>query len=282
LSEKILRGGARAEWDNGKAMGIVREVMRRARVVEVGGATSYYFDVTTEGDAPGVADFPNLAPPFATFFLESEVPDAEDDREETGIESRGSPESFAVPRSWGVLFDVVDLSERADREGPRRRDPEVAFSEDARWLMGAALFADYSASGEAVGPIAMWQLPIAADGRFEPGTTAYGEPTATLFGAGALELDDRERAVRAANEALKPMLFAICCFHCIRAARRTGEATAGTAARPPRRGLSGGSVAPDLAPVKELLDSEGEARKVGLKGAMRRCRQHFAASSPFS
>lgn len=170
---------------------------------------------------------------------------------------------------------LVRLASRILGEGfgqvPELPDPPPAPG--TLWYLHALLFRE-EADGTLVGPLLKWALPIGPDG------VALTGPH---FGLWRLDADTPERRVLVEGLAasLYPFLLAVALLHCKNVARVPQEPSAKLSRAHERR--HGRPLVRyhvlDFQPMKEVLQREGDAERVGLQRALHICRAHFADST---
>lgn len=81
-----------------------RETVRDVPVVDASNVCSYYFEGTGQEYWDIHRDFPNLAPPFHSFWVECRAP-----RQVVSDEFGTQPWSASDPRAWGVFIESRDF-----------------------------------------------------------------------------------------------------------------------------------------------------------------------------
>lgn len=201
-----------------------------------------------------VGDYPNVAPPWPRFFVESRMPN----------HALGLSEGL---HSCGVLV-------AARRAGPSEA---LAGLEGVRlgWIMMASLVLERR-KGQIEFPAMTWFIPVTLDGTvaINPQTGRLLLPTLVPPGVG--EQEWRGKALDALA-LLHPFLFAISLSHCRNVEVVTREPSAKESRAFQRR--RGDSLVRyhvlQISPMRKVLEHEGTAGEVGLRRAVHICRGHF-------
>jgi hypothetical protein len=185
-----------------------------------------------------------VAPPFDRFF----------------VEFQNVSDNVLDFASWGILFTQQDP--QYDEEG---------------WLLRAVLVGEWR-RGKPVGPVATWFIPLDRNGvLFEGDAGGYG----TIFGTlPEIEAVPQEAAFDYCNglaQLLGAALLTISFLHCrnvdvhlVEPPERLSRKQARQHGHPLTR-----YYVLDIAPMRGVLDIEGEARTKGLRHALHICRGHF-------
>lgn len=263
--------------DQGRAVS-VSEVRERLELLKFGGARQASNDVVTADELDGsvvlsaeeVADywaslpagtrysdvFDVVVPPFDRLFVE--------------FQNRPVP---AAPKlgSWAVLVTSVELEH--DNASVDRSEA-IGDGSSVRWAIGASLIGEFE-KGRPVGALSRWVIRLDHHGKLlsEP------EGLETLF-AFALDLPGAPRdafATSLMQYHLGPALFAISLMHCKNVDLRSIDPPERLSRKNERkygRPLTRYHIL-DIQPMRETLDTEGEAQTKGLRHALHICRGHF-------
>jgi hypothetical protein len=230
---------------------LARSEIEGAVVVSAEEVADYVYMFPSGTDIVGVLD--RVVPPFDLTFVE--------------FQKRPNPFSL---ESWGVLFSA-----------------ELHTSGDG-WTLHGALVGEWK-RGHPVGPLVRWQMRLDATGLIvsaddEAWTLVVGEhpgpPGKLLIVKPEIADVPDDQAYNFASrgiDLLSPGLFSISLMHCKNVALRGID--------PPDR-LSKSHVKKtgnpltryhvlEIAPMRRILDSEGEAQTKGLGHALHICRGHF-------
>lgn len=236
-----------------------------------------------ERQRPDWEAFPNLAPPFPSFWVEAKVP-----RE--GI-ARYSPQAVGMGE-W-TIGSLSSYVERADaqnlakyaRAGWWNAGPAVLPSE-ARWLAFHTLFA----GSNVVAPFEMstWSFAVDAAGRMVKMTSPQGsgyflgtvsDTWERMQQAQGSSPDEQLEDLHSTRGELAVTLLTISLLHCKNVTLRVQPGPAAKSRkknrhRPPR--AAGSYQVIDIDPMRTVLRTEGRSEQVGLGQALHICRGHFA------
>lgn len=199
--------------------------------------------------------------------------------------------------AFGFLFSGADLTDPVDRSqvpdlrlgtvltALRRAPVEVpddVAEREVRWILAAHPVIE-PRKGRPCGPVAEYLFPLGPDGcliRNGDGDTVSVE--------GLVEMDVplghtlEQHLLTRIDSLLLPALFALSLMHCRNVTVRSVEpppALAKKASRHHGRRLTRYHVL-DIAPLREILDGKGEAKRHGLRHALHLCRGHFETFTP--
>jgi hypothetical protein len=220
-------------------------------------------------------DYPNSAPPFGTFFVESSHPGSmvfNNGRETSRMEW--------CPDQWGAMFwadecDGLDFEVWDADDFPPTSHPPVEMRavrlDDARWEVRCILVG-YREERLGILP-AQAIFPIGARGEI------LANPL--VLGAEMSKEDDKAEAASMLHSLLKPLLLSLSFMHCKNVVQ--------VEHRPDReinRERRKAGMKPflryhtiDIEPMKRVLKSEGSIDAVGIKRALHICRGHFSTYS---
>jgi hypothetical protein len=226
----------------------------RSVVIEASNVAEYFYAGTDQEDW-SLADFPCLAPPYETMFIEMRRP--------TRIVSEltGVTRSDRLPWRWGVLV-------RASADDPTGH----LRGEEFHWTLCADMVEQDGPDDPIDGPTVRWI--VAVD---DQGTGVKALTLSPASPAWTRQHPDVNEAFEAMSPFLWPTLLTLSFMHC-RNVRTVDNSP------PPRvqdfRRKTGRRplfewVTLDIDPMKEVLRREGNAADVGLQRALHRCRGHF-------
>lgn len=273
------------------APAVLPELVRQARQavpVVVTNATDYFYAGTDQEDWDVREDFPCVAPPWPTFWLEYERPP----RIVSRVHGVVVPDARQTASRYGVLFTSVDrealLAYHGPRDGqPGYRERRLAWLQEHRvaWGVEANLWVAYPAVPAPVGPLVTWLLHVDEDGR------ALGDPHAGTQRYEGLPdhewpAEELRDMVTGLSGVLHACLFALSLLHCKNVAQ---EETAPAVSRPVRRAWERQHGAPPtryrvlrIDPLREALRREAGYGGPGgptLARALHVVRGHFAVYS---
>jgi hypothetical protein len=196
-----------------------------ATVLVADNVTEYYYAVS-DREVWELEDFPNVAPPFSTFFIETRRPTCI--RSEGVIldwnqcRNPGHPKTATRPTRWGAWITVLDR--RAARLMDDGSDELVAAGA-GKWVIGVTLWLDTGLVADSLGePIWTWTFVVGANGLMvrNPKHPSGAGFSSIPLGWVADSLYAATRIFDATPEALaselfgylKPLFLALCFLHC--------------------------------------------------------------------
>lgn len=218
-------------------------------VILIDNVADYYFAADQEMWSLD-RDFPNLAPPFPSFWCEHRLP------QKIHSKQCGDSDLQISHGRVGVLLLAVS-PEQVTGEG---------WPEETRWCLVAELFIDYGSQGGIQGPHGTMMLAVDSEGR------ALDAP----WMQGYHRTEDNE-IMKSFFTWLHPMLLAVSFLHCKNV--RVVENPVDKPLAKRFRERHGFAPSPHktliIEPLKQILRTEGRAGEVGLAKAMHICRGHF-------
>jgi hypothetical protein len=141
----------------------VKESLPQAVVVNCDEVSEYYWQGTTQ-EYWSMKDFPNVAPPYESFWLDFHAP-----RQVTS-DTRGTYSwSSSMPTRWGFycqgvkLSDVKNLTEYLDLTSPEEIEPFYGRNlERLKWGIDMYLFLDFQ--GKIRSNVWLWRVLVEEDG----------------------------------------------------------------------------------------------------------------------
>lgn len=215
--------------------------------------------------------FPNLAPPFWSFFLETRKP------EYVGMPNGKDAWPQSEPRSWGILCWYQDLTQAK----PPLYKPEdemwarrvMLVKPRPRWLLELTLYLEQT-KGDPVGPYLMCRFPVQEDG--SP-CDDEGVFMNNLVGGSTLPSKEQRRRVDELFLYVAPALLAISFLHC-----KNVEIKLDVPPDPLSRKHNKRYGRPliryhvlNIRPMRTILRKEGRIETEGLEKALHICRGHF-------
>ncbi len=259
LADHCIRGRFRAPlWNEPSTLAAFvadfAEAMTEAVVIEASNVAEYFYAGTPQEEW-SFADFPCVAPPYSTMFIEMGRPSR------IVSEVSGVTPSNRLPWRWGTLIRATD------------GDPLGRFGGmQPRWTLRIDMVEQEGPDEPVDGPLLRWLVGVDESGSIIDGLT---ETTASAFHV------ERHPELRDAFQGLAPFLWpallTLSFMHC----RNVSLAENGPPARlqafrrkTGRRPLFDW-VTLDIEPMKQVLPHEGRVGDVGLQRALHRCRGHF-------
>lgn len=187
----------------------------------------------------------------------------------TWIEFQGAPNDLNA-RAWGVLLELMwPADEAVDVEFP--------------WAVRARIVIEWT-KNRPVGPVATYAVPLTAEGHIAPGDSEGGTAMSGWLPTlpGMEDWEERRWANHIGPRYLGAALFALSLMHCknvdwvdnappAKVARQRQRRTG----RPATRYWT-----LDIAPMRRILDTDGDAQHSGLRQALHICRGHFKTYGP--
>jgi hypothetical protein len=233
--------------------------LRQAVVIVADNVAQYYFSGTDQETWDLTTDFPNVAPPFARFWIEYRYPRLIVS-EVTGA-SRTPRELHEL--TVGALVTSLDLQENTK--------PPPHIGANTRWQVEGILLSSKRGTPDYIGAF-QWQVDseghIALDGN---GRLSYG------VGIPLHAQRHVEKTSQFITEVIAPMMLAITFMHCQNVRFTVQSPPAGLSRKWQRK--TGQPLTRyrllEIGPVREILTHEGQRDQVGLKRALHVCRGHF-------
>lgn len=252
--------------------------------------TQYFFAINDKENWKE-EDFPNVAPPFDNFWIETKRP-THILSEEFGLISWDPNDPGASrPSRWGAIFLQVPKEKLlTEPRAARYPGPPIGFFtlEDLatfRWLYEIILFVEYP--GTKVCPIWAWSMPVKEDGSMwskydkitnsRPCGYSYSllpSAQAALIRPGGLVAYQSYRS--SAHTMLNPLLLAICFMHCKNVEMVTVRPPEKLKKRNTQRGRSMFSYRMvQVGAIRKIIEASRKPGDTDISMALNRCRGHF-------
>lgn len=276
-------------WENlGPTM---REVFLRAERFTVDNVVEYYFALTDQ-EHWDVEHFPNVAPPFPTFWIESKKPSkilSEDF--EGAIPWQPADPTLKRPERWGVLFNVVPKETLLPHPDPNSPANASIYTLEHlglfKWVVHALLFLDMEDTG--VQPSWAWTFPITPEGRVHKlydlkldemvsgFSYSLRQEIMNLVRYGGQEGVAKYRSARAeAHAYFHPLLLSLTFLHCKNIEIIDRRPDAKLIRRRAKEGKSVSSYKTlDIKPIQRMIAAARQPGDSGIVQALSRCRAHF-------
>ena len=257
------------------------KALKTADVIVIDNVSRFFFEVSPKNDWE-FKDFPNLAPPFQSFFMEFKAP--------SHVNINGKlTETPSHNRSLeiGCLFTVIDSTNLPDDI-----DSELLLSHkkisqeiDFRWTYACVPF--LRRMNRTLEPVCAWTFMVDSTGKIS--LDKKGEP---VFSTAALRKDvislmmqthgisennAKEYLTGMSSFVLDPCLLALSFMHCKNVTIDRNVQSAALIksyqrkhGKPPVRYYT-----LNIEPMKAVLRTEGNSEKTGLKQSLHICRGHF-------
>jgi len=236
-------------------------------VIVADNVAEFYFAGTDQEVWDINKDFPNIAPPFESFWMEAARP-SRIVSEEFGITG-----SDSIPRRWGAHFFAF-------RNPDTERDPRW------EWTTNAIIWSTWHGVREVLGPLGVYGVCVNKRGEpVDVWRSSSGRSSPHFTGA-LLNKDGSPEFMGSTEDIfteflaalMKPLLLAISFMHCKNVARR--EVTQPAALSKKWNKKHGRPLVRyhvlDIDPMRKVLRDEGGSETTGLKKALHICRGHFA------
>ena len=227
---------------------------REMPVIEITNVADYYYTGTDQEQWSLDRDFPNLAPPYPSFWCEYRLPRLIRSKE------KGNTDVTAWVQHGRAGSFVVALK-------PEECKIMGTLPGGTRWILWADLFVDYgSEHGPPQGPHAPIFMPVSAEGQ------ALGAPFAQAFTG-----EQSAPIFKSFMSWLHPVWLTVSFLHCKNVAVVENAVDKPLAKKfhakhgiwpTPFKTLV-------IEPLKQILRHQGNADKAGLQRAMHICRGHF-------
>lgn len=237
-----------------------------AEHINVDNVAEYIF-AGTDQESFGWEDYPTVAPPFKSFWMEYRQPSGIVSSNPNEMAHRGADGALSLahaPRACGALFAVMEA-----KEGTPAHDA------GAKWIVNLLTAVEYK-KGEVLFP-ALWR----GFGVREDGSACEGDQIALVGDSpdkpSRLTQQDKQHVAWGLQATTIPMFFAISLMHC-KNVELSDEPPAPKLSKKweKRHGRPQVTVKTlMIEPMRKNLDTEGRAGVVGIKRAMHICRGHF-------
>lgn len=231
-------------------------------VIDLNNVARFYYEVSEKDVWAIDVDFPNLAPPFREFWVEWREPTKVNrgGRIEEVRLRFGSPSGNRMGTAVGMLLESRTL-------------------EEGGWALTATLFCKIRK--QAIGPLTHLFFKILPDGRVAESQIPGGWPAAIWDHTGFMEMysdSEAEALVSASVDVFKVAALGISFMHCKNVVRKLVTPPTRLARARKRRKKSPltSYYVLDINPMREVLETEGEASEHGFQKALHICRGHFA------
>ncbi|MDY6796974.1 MAG: hypothetical protein SWK76_17080 [Actinomycetota bacterium] len=252
------------------------QIIKYIPIIEVTNVTRYMYEQTTQEEW-GLEDFPNIAPPFPIYFMETRAP------KYSLSEDYGLVRQSGFPSRWGALFIALNPTRE---ECNRFKIGEVP--KQAKWILWALFFSEEDNGKVGLSEVEVGYL-VNRDGEVEKIESGnidkrYGDfpwlkiMASTTSMAEYFKQDEMlDQLSRTAAIFLNPLLLGTSFLHCKNVELHKINPPAKLSHKHKKKHgiyLCHYHVL-KIEPMKAVLRSEGEAEKSGLRNALHICRGHF-------
>lgn len=269
----------------------VKEALDGVPVIECDNVSKYFFEESDQ-EFWDMGDFPNIVPPFETFWLDFKAPEKVISKER-GITIWKDP----APRYWGFLCYGIPFYSQEDRDyfientAPYHRHYFESIIDKAKWGMDMYLHlqqADpYGREVHNMGPLWGWRMIIGEDGMVVA-NPENGEATVSTAAISEHIKEGVELGKHSYEDYYNIMLpywhtalLAMSFMHCnnvyLHEVKPPLQTVHNKAQK--RRGVKPYQPVPykvlDIRPMREVLRTEGQSERVGVKKALHIARGHF-------
>jgi hypothetical protein len=264
--------------DNGVPLE-VRQFLTDAQIIVADDVTEYYFALNDK-EYWDVADFPNVAPPFKKFWMETRHPSKIVSSEYGSLPWKSTDDAHR-PKQWGALFQSLPPEALAQH-------PSGTYTledcKSVKWVVKITLIVQRE---NGLHPVWEWMMPITADGliwtRYDvplhekvSGFSYTLNPTLerSISEPGGVEMYRGYRAMYHAF--IHPFLLAISFMHCKNVEISTVHPPPKLRAKQARRGIALHSYRViNVGPIKRMLAAARLPSDSDITVAVHRCRGHF-------
>lgn len=264
----------------GSDFGQAKKALKNSEVIVIDNVSRFFFEVS-EKEQWKLTDYPSLAPPFETFFMEFKAPSIINSHgkiTETPSRNRGM--------EIGCLFIVIDSNRL-----PSDLSEEMSYvhrkikeSSDIRWTFTCLPF--ISNQARILEPKCAWTFMVNTDGsvlldeKGEPSfiTAIDQDSVSRMAGFHNLPHEYAMQHFRdMAGFVLDPCLLALSFMHCknVTIQRDSQSPTLAKAYQKKHGKPLSRYYTLDIEPMKKVLRTDGNSEKTGLKQALHICRGHF-------
>jgi hypothetical protein len=227
-----------------------------AELINTQNVVNYFFQGTTQEHWDLTKDFPNLAPPFQTFFMEYTIP-------QYILYETGQSEN----KLSGMRVGILAVSEEySDEEKSHCKSPNL------RWKLNLIIWAKPPGGETKLFPVAII-LIVDSLGKLVP---VHDENNVVLmpvfFDIPDEELDTWKSMARIYCD---PALLAICFMHCKNVQRVEHDPHKKATQKRNRHSCRVKHYTLQIDPMRKILETEGGINENGLKKALHICRGHF-------
>jgi hypothetical protein len=249
---------------------ILKDALDKAFIINADNVAEYFFSANEKDEWDIRTDFPNIAPPFETFFIEYRMPSEM-------LLPGGVITPITPGIRMGILFSAYDFS--------KDKKYEKFYHDGIRWQMIAALFLENN--GKLLfydnHPILQsWMICVRENGE----VYSTGDKDEDIFfslnisqnyidslseDAKSVYLKEGRNHMRASFDIA---LLAISFMHC----KNVKSLPVLPKKSPGKRNKHGPHITYhvlEIAPMKKILQTEGNSEKTGIKKALHICRGHF-------
>jgi len=237
------------EFDKHKA-----KLLEESEVILASNVAQYFYVTSSKDEWDVLQDFPNVAPPFKTFFIEWDMPSSINNNGE-----KEKVEGVMHGAKVGVLFTATE-----DFDNKAYKDLGV------RWIVVGIPFI-WSRVIDKIHSAGAAQLAIMPDGSVVKDRSGY------LVGLTNDQLRIKDSAEGAITGSMHVALLALSLMHCKNVSIKAESPSRALSHQYQRKHgvpLVSYKVL-EIEPMKRVLNSEGGANTNGLKKALHICRGHF-------
>lgn len=264
---------------------MVKDVVR-ASVYFVGDNVATYYYAGTEQEYWDEKDFPNVTPPVQNFFIDFKPP-KKIVSEEHGVVTW---ESGGRPRTWGIHNIVLDTHEMSPDDfagwskyfvGEKDNVKEILATSkyEIRWVVESCLFVEMDKDRPLM--VWAWQWFVSPEGELvDPKDNGRGLIAINVpqWLTGAVFPPDVELAMA---KGMLPLLHCQWLFISFLHTKNTTMVDVEPSPQLKKKSLRKrgypihGYRMLEIEPLKQVLETEGRAKEVGLQRALHICRGHF-------
>lgn len=273
-----------------------KERLREATNIVADQVTEYFYAVNDQEYWSLEHDFPNLAPPFDTFWIESRPPTRIVSKEH-GVRPWDDPSivSRMRPKAWGAFFRIVEKTQLQSLPGVITDEALTRIKWAIKCTMIVKIPTGYGPVGRIpeISPVWEWIIGVREDGSVMKEQTPFGEATfgisypllpqlqEKMFKPEAMKDKEYWSIQQECTTYLQPLLLAVCFMHCkniVLERKNPPAALRKKQARKHDRVLNS-YYNLEITPIKKIIEASRNGQ-TGIKQALSRCRGHFKTYTP--
>lgn len=251
--------------------------IKKSELVLINNVAQYYYAGTDQEEWRLEEHYPNLAPPWDSFFVEYKQP--------TKIISNVNGEIYNpfVGMHAGILFQAIDIQEAFKRANGNseyymgllnlRLNSNHPDKDLYKWLLIGTLFL-WDGQHDVIGPMLMQNIMISNDGKFLP-MTKDKQVIMGIFWKFCYDVN--KIGLNFLSSLLNPGYLAISFLHCKNVLIKSSDQSDKVLRKYEKKYAIPKTVYKilEIEPIKQILKRDGNIETNGIKKALHICRGHF-------